>query len=268
MIFAANFSNDYKLNDDKLQDLVFNNDFSTKNENLETLKNIVLSRDFQDSNLIEVDLEEILFSLDFSQKDENLETIKDIMFVKEDMIDFNDTVEDLKIVMFSLDFERRNDTFNTLKDLVIPVTLIDRPDDIVRILDFIYSLSFPTQDKNLATLKDVIFTNDGNFASLETKYTDLKDIVLNFDLNTSGDSVYTQEVSANNLGVVESAGKHHIPLFIDYFPNFQESVTFSEMYGWCRYTIFDYDDSLALDCLSDSLEDTLHYEFKRIGYLQ
>ena len=114
----------------------------------------------------------------------------------------------------------------------------------------------------------IIFANSDDFSVLETKYTDLKDIVLDFDLNATGDGVDTQEIVADEFGIADSVGKHHIPLFVDYFPNFQESVTFSEMYGWCRYTIFDYDDSLALNCLSDSLENALHYEFKRIGYLQ
>ena len=269
IIFASNFRTDFNSTNFNLTDIIFSLDIKKKDENLETLKSIILDSNFKtDFNVTDIYMKDILFSLDFNQKDENLVTLKDIIFAKDTLNEFNTTLAKIQSLIFSLDFENRVYTFNTLKDIVINSTLIDRPDEMSKILSILFSLSFPTQDIYLVTMKDLIF--ESHLIDYDSDQDALKDIIYNLDdLNFSnGTGVNTTFINGDwNTTQIYSDNTYDIPKMIDYFPYFEKSVTFSQMYSWCRYTIYDYNIALALDCLDDSIEDTLHYEFKRIGYI-
>ena len=202
--------------------------------------------------------------------------------------DFNQTYSNTRDLVFSTDFEKRLNIFYVLKDIAIKKSMdFDKngsdmdeefsydPDqlkeDLKTKLDLAFSLSFANiEDVELFHVKDLVFSNDGDFAEREDTYDRNRNLDLYFDVDMNyKDNLEDREMTADINGVLTAkSGKHDIPLMIDYFPNFNTVFSYNDIYDWCRNEIFDYNDKLALDCLNQNLENSLYYQFQRLGYVQ
>ena len=236
---------------------------------------------------------DLVFSTDFEQQ-QDLDVVKDGLAFVDDFNqssndkDFNQTYSNTRDLVFSTDFEKRLNIFYVLKDIAIKKSMdFDKngsdmdeefsysPDqfkeDLKTKLDLAFSLSFANiEDVELFHVKDLVFSNDGDFAEREDTYDRNRNLDLYFDVDMNyKDNLEDREMTADINGVLTAkSGKHDIPLMIDYFPNFNTVFSYNDIYDWCRYDIFDYDEKLALDCLDKNLENSLYYQFQRLGYVQ
>jgi hypothetical protein len=172
LFFELDFSEQTELA--ILKDLIFNLDFSVKDENLDDLKDLLFSKDFQDLNNLEdlkdlifsldfenlreiSNLKDLIFSLDFSKQNIDLEKTRDVVFA----IDFKKQqyLERLTDLILSLDFENQNRELEKIKELLFSEDF-ENLTEIEKLKSMFFALDFQKQDENLTALKDLIFSTD------------------------------------------------------------------------------------------------------------